>query len=161
MNRIKNAELISVLEKQLVITDRLCDSIEAAITRDVPRIGRTGNAAVMVAGLLESYYTCLETAFQKISQHFENHLDPARWHADLLEKMTLKIGGVRIAAVSDPAFGPLLELQRFRHFKRYYFELEFDWERIDFLLAKLRAVQPIVKADLQRFCEFIRQLNEC
>ena len=33
----------------------------------------------------ENYCTCLETIFLRISQHFENRLDPARWHNDLLQ----------------------------------------------------------------------------
>ena len=157
--KINNRELIGVLKKQLTISDRIFTSIQEAISRDVPKIGRTNNAAVMIAGLIENYYTCLETAFQKISQHFENSLDPARWHADLLEKMAVKIEGIRIAAVSDEAYGPLLELQRFRHFKRYYFEMKYDWDRMDFLLAKLREVHPLVKKDLRRFSDFMRKLG--
>lgn len=95
-----NAELVGLIEKQLFQLGRIHSSIADAIGRDVPLLGRTGNAAVLVAGLIDNYYTCLETAFQKISQRFENHLEPARWHADLLVKMTLKIEGVRIPAPS-------------------------------------------------------------
>ena len=154
----ENRELISLIEKQLRLADRLHDAIETAMQKDVPQIGRTGNSAVMVAGLIESYYTCLETAYQKISQYFENHLSPSRWHAELLEKMTLNIEGIRIPAVSEVAYGPLRELQRFRHFKRYYFELEYDWDRIDFLLKKLKEVHPLVHTDLKRFNHFLREL---
>ena len=82
--------------------------------------------------MLENYYTCLETIFLRISQSFENHLESARWHNDLLQKMTLETEGVRTAAVSDEAFPPLFELLKFRHFKRYYFELEYDWDRLDY-----------------------------
>ena len=159
MKTIKNAELMGILDKQCGIAERLFGSINDAMAEDVPKLGRTGNAAVMIAGLLESYYTCLETAFMKISQYFENNLDAARWHVDLLNKMALKIEGVRIPAVSETAFGPLLELQKFRHFKRYYFSLEYDWDRIDFLLLKLREVHPIIKKDLARFREFLVQLG--
>lgn len=64
--KINNRELVGVLKKQLTISDRIFTSIQEAISRDVPKIGRTDNAAVMIAGLIENYYTCLETAFQKI-----------------------------------------------------------------------------------------------
>jgi len=158
MNAEGNAELVGLIEKQLEIGNRLFDAVGAAMEHDVPRIGRTGNAAVMVAGLIESYYTCLETAHQKISQRFENNLDPSRWHKELLDTMALRVDGVRIAAVSEAAYGPLRELQRFRHFKRYYFELEYDWDRIDFLLKKLREAHPMVQEDLNRFLEFLREL---
>ena len=117
-------------------------------------------SALIVAGLLENYYTCLETIFLRVSQSFENSLDSARWHNDLLRKMTLEIEGVRAAAVSEEAFSPLFELLKFRHFKRYYFELEYDWERLDFLVSKLRGVHPLVTRDLERFVRFARELNQ-
>lgn len=159
MSRESELELISVIEKQLVRMDALYASIIHAFERDVAVLGRTGNAAVMIAGLLENYYTCIETAFQKISQHFENHLDPTRWHAELLSKMTLHIEGIRIPAVSESNYPALLELQRFRHFKRYYFDLDYDWDRLDFLRKKLDTAHPSALADLRVFMEFLRALG--
>ncbi len=154
----KERELISVLEKQLDRAAKLFEAVEGALRCDIPKIGRTGNAAVMVAGLVENYYSCLETAYHKISQHFENSLDSERWHIDLLNKMTLRIEGVRIAAVSEKAYGSLLELQRFRHFKRYYFDLEYDWDRIDFIVKKLRQAHPLAEADLKQFMVFLEEV---
>lgn len=158
MSRIENAELSSLLARQIGHADRIFKNIQEAISRDVPLLGRTGNAAVLVAGLLENYYSCLETAYQKISQHFENHLESSRWHADLLDKMTLKIEGVRIPAVSEGNFPALQELHKFRHFRRYYFEAEYDWDRLDYLLKKLRDAHPRALEDLERFREFLASL---
>ena len=135
-------------------------SIEGALGDEIARLGKTPRSALIIAGLLESYYTCLETIFLRISQHFENRLDPARWHNDLLQKMTLEIEGVRVAAVSQAAFPPLFELLKFRHFKRYYFELEYDWDRLDYLVAKLRQAHPLVMADLTRFVRFARAVDD-
>ena len=135
-------------------------TLEKALTDEIPRLGRTPVSALIIAGLLENYYTCLETIFLRISQHFENRLDSARWHNDLLQKMTLEIKGVRVAAVSEAAFPPLLQLLQFRHFKRTYFELEYDWDRLDFLVGKLRQAQPLVTRDLQRFGRFMSALDQ-
>ncbi len=151
-------ELISLIEKQVQLANVLLDAIEKAEAQDIPKLGKTGNAAVMVAGLVENYYTCLETAYLKISQHFENHLAPSRWHAELLAKMTLHIEGVRVPAVSRASYGALLELQRFRHFKRYHFDLEYDWDRIEFLLKKVKDVHPLACQDLAIFVDFLRSL---
>ncbi len=151
-------ELISLIEKQVQLANVLLAAIEKAEAQDVPKLGKTGNAAVMVAGLIENYYTCLETAYLKISQHFENHLAASRWHAELLEKMTLHIEGVRVPAVSGTSYGALLELQRFRHFKRYHFDLEYDWDRIEFLLKKVKNVHPSACQDLAVFVVFLRSI---
>ena len=55
--------------------------------------------------------------------------------------------------------GPLSELLRFRHFKRYYFKLEYDWDRLDFLIAKLRQAHPLVVRDLERFGRFMGAMD--
>lgn len=135
-------------------------TIESALANEIPRLGKTSVSALIAASLLENYYTCLETVFVRISQHFENRHRTKRWQRDLLERMNLEIEGVRVATVSDEALPLLLELLRFRHFKRYYFELEYDWDRMDFLIAKLRQVHPLVLRDLQRFERFLHTLND-
>ena len=152
------AELKASILKNLGTLERQVESLQAALDRDLALLGRTQNAALIVAGLLENYYTCLETAFLRISQFFENTLDPERWHTDLLEKMTLHIEGVRVPAVSQANYPHLLELLKFRHFRRYYFELEYDWDRLDFLVKKMKQAHPGVKQDLDRFLSFLDQL---
>jgi len=159
MSGQSNLELIGIIEKQCGRMAALHASITRAFEQDVAVLGRTGNAAVMIAGLFENYYTCIETAFQKISQRFENHLDPVRWHAELLSKMTLRIEGIRIPAISEANYPALLELQRFRHFKRYYFDLDYDWDRLDFLRKKLAAAHPVALSDLGAFIDFLRALE--
>jgi len=152
------AELKASILKNLGTLERQVESLQAALDRDLTLLGRTQNAALIVVGLLENYCTCLETAFLRISQFFENTLDPERWHTDLLEKMTLHIEGVRVPAVSQANYPHLLELLKFRHFRRYYFELEYDWDRLDFLVKKMKQAHPGAKQDLERFLSFLDQL---
>jgi len=52
----------------------------------------------------------------------------------------------------------LIELLKFRHFRRYYFEVEYDWDRLDFLVRKLEHAHPMVQADMERFLKFLRAL---
>ena len=134
-------------------------SMESALDDEIAQLGRTPISALIVAGLLENYYTCLETIYLRISQSFENKLEAARWHNDLLQKMTLEIEDVRTAAVSDETFSPLFELLKFRQLKRYYFELEYDWDRLDYLVTKLRQAHPLVTRDLERFVRFAAALD--
>ena len=152
-------ELVALVRAHHRRLEAVYRSMENALDGEIVQLGRTPISALIVAGLLENYYTCLETIFLRISQSFENNLNSARWHNDLLQKMTLEIEGVRAAAVSEQAFSPLFELLKFRHFKRYYFELEYDWDRLDFLVTKLREVHPVVTSDLERFVRFARALD--
>ena len=148
-------ELTALVAQHRRRLETVRDTLENALTDEVAQLGRTGVSALIIAGLLENYYTCLETIYLRISQHFENDLGSDRWHQDLLQKMTLEIEGVRVAAVSEEAFSPLAELLRFRHFKRYYFELEYDWDKLDLLVRKLRQAHPLVMRDLERFRRFM------
>jgi len=51
--------------------------MNSVYTQDLPKIGKTDTSALMVAGLLENYYTCLETMLFRIAQFFGTDLDQA------------------------------------------------------------------------------------
>ena len=125
----------------------------------IARLGRTHDAALIAAGYLETYCTALETFFLRVSQFFENNLQPERWHTALLDKMTLAIPGIRAAVVSENNLSRIKELMRFRHFRRYDAAMDYDWARIDFLIATLDAAHPTVVSDLDAFGEFLDQLE--
>jgi len=72
--------------------------------------------------------------------------------------MTLNIEGIRPTVISEQTYMNLFELMKFRHFKRYYFEFEYDWDRLDFLLKKYEQVKPLLRDDLQLFVKFLREL---
>jgi len=158
MSDAQLAEFKASILKNLGALERQVELLQVALDRDLGLLGRTPNAALIVAGLIENYYACLETVFLRISQFFENTLDPERWHTDLLEKMTLYIEGVRLPAVSQSNYPHLLELLKFRHFRRYYFELDYDWDRLDFLIKKMKLAHPGVRQDLEQFLAFLDRL---
>jgi len=115
--------------------------------------------AIVVSESFVNYYTCLETLFLKISQHFENNLKSHKWHSDLLRKMTLRIENIREPVLSDETYNILLEFLRFRHFNRHYFEFDYDWERLEFLETKYEKVKPLLKIDTENFISFLNSLN--
>ncbi|MBN1765569.1 MAG: hypothetical protein JW860_09955, partial [Sedimentisphaerales bacterium] len=120
--------LIAQIERHRGILDEIFEELGKALKEDVPTLGRTKRTALMTASIVESYYTCAETIFLRISQFFENNLQEGRWHRDLLEKMTLQVPDIRPRVVSEPVHEDLAELLRFRHFKRYYLGFAYDWE---------------------------------
>jgi hypothetical protein len=65
--------------------------------------------------------------------------------------MLLEKKGVRPPVLSDASHALLTELMRFRHFKRYYLELDYDWEKLRFLLSVRRRCLPLVRAELSAF----------
>ncbi len=156
--KTENSALAGIIEKNLGMLEKLFGSMEQVYREDLELLGKTDRSALMVAGILENYYICLETIFFRISQHFENNLSAHQWHRDLLEKMTIDIEGVRIAAVSGESYPRLLELLKFRHFRRYYFEMEYDWDRLEFLRKKLSEVHALIKRDLEHFLGFLKAI---
>lgn len=158
MNAAKS-ELAASIRQNRELLETIRSSIEDALDQEIAQLGKTARSALIIAGLLENYYTCAESIFLRISQYFENSLEPARWHADLLQKMTLDIEGVRPRVVAPQDEPALRELLRFRHFKRNYFDLDYDWDRIDFLVKKVRQVHPGLERSLDRFEGFWRDLG--
>ncbi len=147
--------LIAEIQKNLDIARKIRAFLESTETNELPKIGKTPATALMMAGILENYYTCLETLFLRVSQHFENHLEEQRWHQAVLEKMTLRIPGIREAVLQDSTRRSLQELLRFRYFKRYYFDFEYDWKRIDYLIDVLKDVHPQVEKDVGGFLAYL------
>ena len=47
---------------------------------------------------------------------------------------------------------------KFRHFRRYYFELDYDWDKLDYLQTVFKRVVDRLPSDLQSFVSFLRQL---
>ena len=154
------ATLRAHISKHLDLLEQSQQEIAGALSEDIPRLGKTYRAAVLVAGLLENYYTCAETIFVRISQYFENNLDDARWHKDLLERMTLAIEPIRPRVISQPVKEDLVEIMRFRHFRRYYFGTAYDWERLDALVTRCNRVHPILLTEVGGFVDFLDTLLE-
>jgi len=149
--------LIAELQKNLTVLERVRTFIGETERKELATAGKTPATAFMMAGMIENYYTCLETLFLRISQYFENHLEEHRWHQALLDRMTLHIPGVRERVISDKTRQALGELLKFRYFKRYYFELEYDWDRIDYLLVKIKDVHPKASEEIAAFIVFLQE----
>ena len=76
-------ELVALIRAHQRRLEAVYRSMENALDGEIAQLGKTPISAFIVAGLLENYYTCLETIFLRISQSFDNNLDAARWHNDL------------------------------------------------------------------------------
>lgn len=148
--RVEIAELLAEIEQsrqhlaqiQAIYHERL-----AGLSQDE----RSLEKAVLLADVFVNYYTCLETIFFRIAQFFENSLPTERWHAELLDKMRLQIAGVRESVISAESYMLLDELRRFRHFKRYYFSMDYDWDRLEFLSTKFVRLLQTITIDLDQF----------
>lgn len=151
-------ELLGEIEKSRGHLERLNDLYLEA-TADLDNRGRTLEKAVFLSEIFVNYYTCLETMFFRVSQFFENSLSRENWHSDLLRKMCLRIPEVREPVISEKTFRLLDELRKFRHFKRYYYSLDYDWDRLDYLAKTFDKLREDCPEDIDRFTRFLKRLR--
>jgi hypothetical protein len=151
-------ELLIEIDRIRTVLDSLSARLARFKSENLPTLGRNDISANFAAQILDHSYTALETLFLRVSQFFENSLARDRWHTDLLGKMKLRIPGVREPLLSDSTYSLLVEMLRFRHFRRYYFDVDLDWHRIDFLLGVYDRAMPLVNVDIDRFKDFLRRL---
>lgn len=152
--------LLQELRKSLEVLRKIEEFYESQRTDIWESPNRTQVQAIVFAEILVNYYTCVETAFFRIAQFFENNLSSERWHQDLLDRMTIELPSIRPRVLSDETQRLLRELLRFRHFKRYYFEFEYDWDRLEFLRKKFEAARPRVLEELNRFMKVLQKTGE-
>jgi hypothetical protein len=154
------SELQGYIEKQLQHIDKV-NEFYTDWKNDSGQLRKKRNYDLIVlAEIFTDFYTSTETAFVRISKQFENNLDSTRWHSHLLEKMVIEIPGIRKRVISDTAFSLLLEFMKFRHFRRYYFEFEYDRDRMEYLEKKFTTLVPCIKKELQEYMVFLNELKD-
>jgi hypothetical protein len=155
---------IRLLQGEITRIVRAMDEAEKNYRRfraDFPAVPTERNYdLIILADILTDYYTCVETALVRIAKAFENELEKHRWHASLLERMTVDVPRVRPRVVSEETYRHLHELLRFRHFRRYYFDRKYDRDRMTLLERSFELSIPLVKADLERFVGFLEKLSD-
>ncbi|TVR57794.1 MAG: hypothetical protein EA426_11395 [Spirochaetaceae bacterium] len=158
---MKNHELndvVSEITAGCAALGRLDAFARSQLAGDIAKLGQNETAAFAVATMLENYYTAAETVFFRISQQFGNSLTPDRWHSDLLRKMRIEMPDVRPAVISETTYSLMDELMRFRHFKRYYYQLQFDWPRLENLLTVRERVHEQLLVELNVFKQFVERV---
>lgn len=86
---------------------------------------------------LHNLYCCQENYFLRVAKFFENGLDPATWHRDLIDRMVVEIPGLRPRLLDRDLAGRLDELRGFRHRFRNVYQSSLDPERIRVLNGKV------------------------
>ena len=138
-----------------------------ARVRDISRIGsrieeRLGTFAHSAEGVdsmgyqLHNLYGAFEQLFEEVARFFENQIDAARYHADMLRRMQLEIEGIRPALLSAETAADLDELRRFRHLFRHAYTADLDPDKVAALAAKAVGIQCDFDRDFERFLALLR-----
>ena len=152
------AKLIDHIEGSITILKEIQNDLDEFMVNDFQKMGKGKIAAVFIANICDIFYTSLETLFVAINQFFGNNLQADRWHSDLLIKMNRKIVGKRAQVISDETYLVLYEFMKFRHFHRNYTKLQYDWDRLDFFIKKIKKTLPQLEKELKVFIDYLKNL---
>ncbi|TVQ96870.1 MAG: hypothetical protein EA403_15560 [Spirochaetaceae bacterium] len=159
MSRIDDLHLLlGDIERYRSVSSKMNGAIVQLLDHDIPKLGTNTTTAMAAAGLIETAYTAVETVLFRIAQCFGNNLSQERWHSDLLHRMATPAPGLRPAVLSEQTRSMLDELMRFRHFKRYYFSFEYDWNRLRYLFEVIARTDEAMGTEIRAFEGFVHDL---
>ena len=103
-------------------------------------------------------YNAIEQMALRVAKVFENNIDDEQgWHSALLNRLAIKIEGMRPALIPQDLKPPLQELKAFRHVFVHAYELELDPEKLSLLLKYARQVADRLPVLVE---QFIRQVAD-
>ena len=105
---------------------------------------------------LHNLYGAFEQLFEEVARFFENRIDEARYHADLIRRMRLEIRGIRPALLCEATASDLDELRRFRHLFRHAYATDLDPTKAARLAAKVPGIRGAFDQDFERFLTRLR-----
>jgi len=127
------------------------------------RVGLPGGDPVLASFFtlsLHSYYTAIETSFERIARHLDGGAPTGeRSHQELLEAMALELPGLRPAVISPPTLENLRELLGFRHFVRHAYAVTWHGPRLGALADLALGAHGTLVADFDAFLGFVDALG--
>ena len=103
-------------------------------------------------------YNAVEQMALRVAKVFENNIDDEQgWHSALLNRLAIKIEGMRPALFPQDLKPPLQELKAFRHVFVHAYELELDPDKLSLLLKYARQVADRLPVLVE---QFIRQVAD-
>jgi hypothetical protein len=154
----KLAILIAEAKNTLEIPEENICHFKKFQQEEFHKLGKNTFSAMIYSQIFIDFYTCIETFLFRVSQTFENNLENEKWHKSLLYKMSLDIPETRPAVISKETHDLLDELLRFRHFKRYYFSFNYDWDILELIKKKYLKVFPQLKNEVGLFISFLSKV---
>jgi hypothetical protein len=107
---------------------------------------------------LHNLYCAFEDLFKIVARHFENSVeDIARYHKELLKRMSFTIEDVRPALLSEESFRLLDELRMFRHIFRHAYAYDLQYEKLKPVIKSADMLRGLYKREIERF---LQKLND-
>jgi hypothetical protein len=143
------------IQSDLEIVEQLYDALGSPDLEE----SEPQEVLIVVAYRLHNLYVAFENIFRNISTAFENHLDSASWHRQLLQRMRLDLTPLRPAVIDPEAYERLDEMLRFRHVFRTMYGSELDSLRLQVVLRKALELKGLYRPQMESFLGFLRGLE--
>lgn len=138
-----------------------CNVVQAAGQLAQERFDANGPASLEACAYhLARLYNVIEQMARRVARLFENSIDDDRgWHAELIRRMTIEIGGVRPALFSRNLADPLRELRAFRHLVTHAYDLTLDPDKLRLLLKYAGQVVGALPAVADTFIQGVSSMH--
>lgn len=161
---MRTPESLRTLKAELLSDLDTLGKISTTLQEYLPRWRTSVPTSIEMGGMayqVHNAYTTSENMFLRIARMFENEVDPAKWHVDLLHRMSLTIEKIRPAVLTDPRFiQDLDELRRFRHLFRHAYSVELQWTKISPLVELATGLADRMGRTMPPFLDFLDRLAE-
>ncbi|MFW6252342.1 MAG: hypothetical protein ACOC4F_00300 [bacterium] len=147
---MSDSDMLRLLQGQLDDDYRYIVQSAERHTEMRSRAGQTPDvemATMALSYLIHNLYTAFESYFLRVAKFFENNLDDASWHRELIDRMRIEVPGIRPALISPEIAEELDELRRFRHRFRNIYKSQLRSVRV-------REVSDIAVSAAGQFGEF-------
>ena len=138
-----------------------CHFAEAAVATAVsfwsdPTRGRLEATAHHIV----RFFNIAEQMGLRVAKAFENNIDDEKgWHAELVRRMTLHIGGVRPAFWSDEVARPLHKIRGFRHVLVHAYDLDLDADLLQLQLKYAQEAGRKLRGSARNFVEDVAAMH--
>lgn len=133
----------------------IADAYEKAVQR-FDRNDAVGNEAC--AHQLARMYNAFEQMGLRVAKAFENYIDDEKgWHSGLINRLSLRIEGLRPPVIPSDLKLPLHELRGFRHIFVHAYELELDREKLGLLLKYAAQIAGRIHTLIDDFVSAVAQ----
>ena len=149
------------IRQELTDLERVVDRAERAVAAARQRPEDQDLYLDSAALNLHDFYGGLERIFHHIAAAIDESVPAGQdWHRDLLQQMGTALSPIRPAVLSQEAIRRLDEYLSFRHVVRNIYAFEFDLERIERLVRRLRPSFEQVRAELLAFADFLESVAQ-
>ena len=149
-------ELISRIENEIGLIDRLFSSYDDLLTRCQQPPAPNAVEIAAVAAVLQSFYLGIENISLMVAKNLDEGVPRgANWHQELLAQMTMATQR-RKPLITPETRDILADYLGFRHVARHSYSFFLDWDEMAHLIVMLPSAWMQAKSEFHAFALSLR-----